>query len=102
MGSVLRTPYARLNNWPGDLAAVKAHGFSMVALTPRAHAVDLSSCSKHQRMALLVGSEGPGLSPAAEEFADACARIPMSADVDSLNLATATGIALHYFSLPDG
>ena len=102
MGSVLRTPYARLNNWPDDLAAVKAHRFSVVAITPRAHAVDLSSCSKHQRMALLVGSEGPGLSPAAEAFADACARIPMSADVDSLNLATATGIALHYFSLPDG
>ena len=97
MGSVLGTPYARLNNWPGDLGAIRSSGFFLVALTPGRHAVDLSSCARHPRMALLVGREGPGLSAEAERFADLCARIPMRGEVDSLNLATATGIALHYF-----
>ena len=97
MGSVLRTPYRRLMNWPAELHAVKAEGYAMVALTPRDHAVDLSSCPRFPRMALLVGTEGPGLTAAAEQFADVRARIPMRADVDSLNLATATGIALHFF-----
>jgi tRNA G18 (ribose-2'-O)-methylase SpoU len=118
MGSVLRTPYARMGDWPHDLAALKSEGFSIVALTPRADAIDLARCGRrqlrpstrsgrpelvegHQRLALLVGSEGPGLTAAAEAMADICVRIPMSADVDSLNLATATGIALYYFSSPE-
>jgi tRNA G18 (ribose-2'-O)-methylase SpoU len=97
MGSVLAVPYARLNDWPGDLSAVKALGFTLAALTPRAHARDLAACEARGRLALLVGSEGPGLSPEAEQFADLAVRIPMAGAVDSLNLATATGIALHHF-----
>lgn len=103
MGSVLRTPYARAADWPRDLAALKAEGFTLVALTPRDDAIDLPTCAKRQprqRMALLVGSEGPGLTAAAEAMADVCVRIPISAEVDSLNLATATGIALYYFTNP--
>jgi tRNA G18 (ribose-2'-O)-methylase SpoU len=103
MGSVLKLPYARLARWPAGLAALKAAGFTVVALTPREHAVDLSLCARQQprqRMAVLVGSEGSGLTPEAEALADVCARIPIGADVDSLNLATASGIALHY--LADG
>jgi len=98
MGSVLRTPYARMNNWPDDLAALKAERFTVVALTPRQHAIDLATCARHQRMALLVGSEGPGLTPAAEAMADVCVRIPIRPEVDSLNLATATGIALFHLA----
>ena len=100
MGSALRTPYARIRDWPGDLAALKSEGFTLIALTPREDAVDLPTCAKRQpqRLALLVGSEGPGLSAEAEALADVCVRIPISADVDSLNLATATGIALYYFT----
>ncbi|HUP39373.1 MAG TPA: RNA methyltransferase [Vicinamibacterales bacterium] len=100
MGSTLRTPYARLENWPRDLATLKSERFTLVALTPRADAIDLPTCARkqHQRLALLVGSEGPGLSAEAEALADVCVRIPIAADVDSLNLATATGIALYYFT----
>jgi tRNA G18 (ribose-2'-O)-methylase SpoU len=103
MGSVLRTPYARMYDWPRDLAALKGQGFTLVALTPREDAVDLPVCARRQprqRMALLVGSEGPGLTAAAEVMADICVRIPIRAGVDSLNLATATGIALYYFANP--
>lgn len=98
MGSVFRTPYARLSNWPDDLAALKAERFTIVALTPRQDAIDLATCARRQRMALLVGSEGPGLTPAAEAMADVCVRIPIRDEIDSLNLATATGIALHHFA----
>src|SRR5688500_16935871 len=98
MGTVLRTRYTRLNNWPDDLAALKAEQFTIVELTSRQHAIDLATCARRQRLALLVGSEGPGLTPAAEAMADVSVRIPIRAEVDSLNLATATGIALHHFT----
>ena len=95
MGSVLRTPYARLEDWPADLAMLKAKGFTLMALTPSASAIDLQACERRPRMALLVGSEGPGLTVAAEAMADVRVRIPIRRGVDSLNLATATGIALY-------
>lgn len=101
MGAALRIPYARMNEWPAKLAALKSAGFTIVALTPRDDAVDLSTCARRQprqKLALLVGSEGSGLSRAAEAIADVCVRIPITDDVDSLNLATATGIALYYFT----
>ncbi len=100
MGSVMNTMYARLANWPDDLTGVKAAGFALVALTPRERAVDLAACPRPSRVALLVGTEGPGLSAAAEQMADFFARIPISGDVDSLNLATATGIGLYHFANP--
>ena len=115
MGAALRIPYARVNDWLGELAALKTAGFTIVALTPREAAVDLpayarrqtgastgsgrpESVGRRQKLALLVGSEGPGLTRAAEAIADVCVRIPITDDVDSLNLATATGIALYSFT----
>ena len=101
MRSVLRVPYARAGDWPNGLRTLKREGFTIVALTPRDDAMELQGCARtaNQRIAVLVGSEGPGLSEEAEALADVRARIPMSREVDSLNLATATGIALHYFAV---
>ena len=100
MGSVLRTPYARARDWPDDLARLKNEGFTIAALTPRIGAVDLVKYVRQPggRFALLFGTEGTGLTREAEEIADIRLRIPIAAGVDSLNLATATGIALHHFS----
>ena len=103
MGSVLRTPYARSHNWPGDLEVLKRQAFTIVALTPRETAIDLEKSARSrpgQKMAVLVGSEGPGLSAEAEAMADIRVRIAIRSDVDSLNLATATGIALHHLTKP--
>jgi tRNA G18 (ribose-2'-O)-methylase SpoU len=101
MGAALRVPFARATGWPGDLAVLRARGFTVVVLTPRADAPDISCCAARMeagaRIALLVGSEGAGVSDAALALADVAARIPMAPDVDSLNVATATGIALHRF-----
>ena len=93
MGHVLRVPFAPLP----DLAALR--GFTTVALTPHPPAVPLSTVDPGvPRVALLVGAEGPGLSPEALAAADVRVRIPMEPGVDSLNVATAAAIALHHFT----
>ena len=104
MGSVLKVPHARLSNWPDDLDMLKTAGFTVVALTPNAPAVDLRASGitlqSGRRVVLLVGTEGGGLSSDAARAADLRVRIPICAGVDSLNLATATGIALHALVIP--
>jgi tRNA G18 (ribose-2'-O)-methylase SpoU len=101
MAAVLHTPYVRINDLAGGLTTLTTEGFVIVALTPREDAVDLRRCARpqpNQRMALVVGSEGPGLTAEAEALAHIRVRIPITANVDSLNVATATGIALYYFT----
>jgi len=102
MAAALRVPFARVAPWPEDLSALRGAGFSIAALTTAAGARDLAAFARDpgrpRRLALLVGTEGAGLSEAAVARADALVRIPMAPGVDSLNLATATGIALHSLS----
>ena len=98
MGAVLAVPHGRSDRWPDDLARLKGLGFRLIALTPRADGVDLHACERVPRTALLVGSEGPGLSAHAELLADVRVRIPTHRAVDSLNLATAAGIALYHLA----
>lgn len=99
MAASLRVPFARVGDWPRGLGGIRAAGFSLVALTPAAGARDLgdfaSDPRRPSRLALMAGAEGPGLSAPIEAMADARVRIPMAPGVDSLNLATATGIALY-------
>jgi tRNA G18 (ribose-2'-O)-methylase SpoU len=99
MAAALMVPFASVARWPGDLEEVRRRGFRIVALTPHAAAADLASFAStypaEERLALLVGAEGDGLSDAVMALADARVRIPTSSRVDSLNVATATGIALH-------
>lgn len=116
MGASLLVPFARARHWPDDLEAVRAAGFSIVALTPDPAATDIidftlaeagrgplgsragSGKTLARRVALMVGNEGRGLSEAALNLADATVRIPMVSGSDSLNAATAAGIALHLYS----
>lgn len=96
MGHVLRVPFTRLTEWPGSLARLRADGFRVLALTPDPDAVPLHEALGHgSRTAVLLGSEGPGLTEEALAAADERVRIPMSGDVDSLNVATAAAIALY-------
>ena len=97
MGGTLDVPYARIADWPSQLSALRDQGFTIAALTPRQPTIELKTCAPAARIALLVGSEGPGLTDAVMHMADICVRIPTSGRVDSLNLATATGIALCHF-----
>jgi len=98
-GHVLRMPFARMSrqDWPvGAIAALQAEGFEVVALTPSPSADEIRTLGAHPRRALLVGTEGDGLSAATLAAADRRVRIAMSPDVDSLNVATAAAIALHH------
>jgi len=98
MAATLRVPFARLEKWPDDLAQLRNYGFTIVALTPRDPSVTLgefSTALPSARLALLVGTEGPGLTTEAEAAADVRVRIPITPEVDSLNVAVAVGIALH-------
>ena len=97
MGQVFTLPHARLSPWPEALRdVVAAAGFHLWALTPAADAVALDELprpSADDRVALLLGAEGPGLSGAAAAAADLRVRIPMARGVDSLNVAAAAAVA---------
>lgn len=96
MGHVLRVPFAQLAPWPGGLHRLRAAGFRVLALTPSADALPLhEAVGFGDRTAVLVGSEGPGLTEEALAAADERVCIPMAEDVDSLNVATAAAIALY-------
>lgn len=98
MGAVLRVPFARADDWPGVLQALRVEGFTIVALTPHGPTETLdvfASRASGIRPALLVGAEGAGLTPSLESAADARVRIPIADEVDSLNVAVAVGIALY-------
>jgi tRNA G18 (ribose-2'-O)-methylase SpoU len=102
MAATLQVPFARLEPWPEALSMLKASGFTLVALTPHGDSASLDEFSTRphpQRIAILFGTEGAGLSAAAEAIADHRLRIPISGRVDSLNLAVAAGIALSRLSL---
>src|SRR5688500_1968186 len=95
MGHILALPFAVLNDWPADLGRVHDGGYTTVALTPAADAVDLTSIDprEHLRTAVLLGAEGPGLTPEAQQAATLRAKIPMRHGVDSLGVAAAAAIA---------
>ncbi len=100
MGHVLRLPFSRFDAWPDAIDEIRDAGFTVVALTPSSHAlsIDEVAASRPDKVAVLLGAEGPGLSDDAMARADMCVRIPMSSDVDSVNVATAAAIAFHRLS----
>ena len=73
-------------------------GFRLLAMTPGSDAAALSAAMtavQDERIAILVGAEGPGLSYAAMKASDMRVRIPMSRGTDSLNVATAAALAFY-------
>lgn len=125
MGAVLTTTIVSATPWPDVLLQLKASGHRLVATTPDPSAPDIESLSEHagfsprvdprakalglhseapglrsadRGLILLVGSEGEGLSVEARRAADVEARIPMANDVDSLNVAVATAVAVYALS----
>jgi tRNA G18 (ribose-2'-O)-methylase SpoU len=95
MGAVLQVPYARLTDWRDGLAGLRAVGFRLLALTPDPTAVPIADVAPPDRLALLIGTEGTGLSDRWAAAADLAVRIPMSRGVDSLNVAAAAAIACY-------
>ena len=101
MGAVFSVPWTRVADWHDAMPRLAGLGFTTVALTPDADAEDLgdlaawAAADPSPRLAIVVGSEGPGLTPRWLATADRRARIDMAADVDSLNVAAAAAIAFY-------
>jgi len=95
MGQVFSVPYAFLDQWPEGIETVRAAGFRVLALTPDAAATGLDAVrpGPDEKLALLFGAEGPGLSEAVLAASDERVRIPMAAGVDSLNVGAAAAVA---------
>jgi tRNA G18 (ribose-2'-O)-methylase SpoU len=98
MGATVRLPFACIDAWDAGLDALRGHGFHLVALTPDASATPLSlyaaTLPPERPLVLMLGGEGPGLTVQSLRTADVTVRIPIAADVDSLNVVVAAGIAL--------
>lgn len=97
MGHVLHLPYARVDSLAAIFETFEQRGIDSIALTPDPGAADVHDIDvpADRPVAVLLGAEGPGLSPDALTRATQKARIAMDGGVDSLNVATAGAIAFH-------
>lgn len=98
MGHALLVPFAKAQHWPADLNDLRQHGFRLLAMTPNPQAQTLANAMDEligQKVAVLVGAEGPGLTETAMRASDVRVRIPMSRGTDSLNVATAAALAFY-------
>ena len=98
MAATLDVPYVTAGNWPAALDTVRGAGLHIIALTPAPDAQPLDSIAPPDRLALLLGTEGAGLSTDAIAHADRRVRIRMTDRVDSLNVTVAASIALHHLA----
>jgi tRNA G18 (ribose-2'-O)-methylase SpoU len=98
MGHALLVPYARATEWPANLDTLREEGFRPLAMTPSGDAMKLPAAMaavRDERVAVLVGAEGAGLTRAAMRACDLRVRIEMSRGTDSLNVATAAALAFY-------
>jgi tRNA G18 (ribose-2'-O)-methylase SpoU len=100
MGAVFAIPYARMTGWRDGLAGLRGEGFTLLALTPDQAALPLGKMPTGDRVAIMLGTEGDGLSSHWLEEADHAVCIPMSRaamamGVDSLNVVAAAAIVCH-------
>jgi tRNA G18 (ribose-2'-O)-methylase SpoU len=95
MGAVFTVPYARAPRWPHAVTDLRDAGFRVLAMTPAPDAVPLDQVlvDVGSRIAVVLGTEGAGLSASAAALADERVRIPMMAGIDSLNVASAAAVA---------
>ena len=100
MGAVLHLPWTVTDRLGVVLGSLKERGYRIAALTPAsdAQALDAFAATCGRRTVLLLGAEGPGLSPESLALAERRVRIPITSAVDSLNVVVAAGIALHAVS----
>jgi tRNA G18 (ribose-2'-O)-methylase SpoU len=96
MGTAFALPWARVDDVVGLVRALAAAGVVTIAMTPAPDAVDLARVRPPARVAVVVGSERAGLSADVQAVCSMRVRIPLTPDVDSLNVAAATAIACHH------
>ncbi|MBW4031514.1 MAG: RNA methyltransferase [Acidobacteria bacterium] len=96
MGTVLQVPWTRIAHWPDGASQLHDAGFTIAALAldDGAITLDAFAAAPPERVALLLGTEGDGLSRGALDGSDLVVTIPMARGVDSLNVAAASAVAL--------
>jgi tRNA G18 (ribose-2'-O)-methylase SpoU len=96
MGTVLQVPWTRVGDWPSTRALLTASGFSLAALALSEGGVDLKTyaATAPKRVALVLGTEGAGLTRQALEAADTVVTIAMAHGIDSLNVAATAAVAM--------
>lgn len=94
MGTVFQVPWTRLPAWPESVELLHDLGFTVAALALTPGAVSLEEFAAPSRTALVLGTEGHGITPHGLAAADVHVRIPMAGGVDSLNVAAASAVAL--------
>jgi tRNA G18 (ribose-2'-O)-methylase SpoU len=95
MGAALTLPWSRSTTWPDPLDDLAADGWQLLATSPDPAGTDLRTLVPADRVAVVLGTEGDGLSAAALERSQLRVRIPMAAGVDSLNVAAASAVVLY-------
>ena len=100
MATVFAVPWARIEPWPDALTELHRAGFRTLAMTPADDSLTLADVNRTERLAIMVGTEGMGLTPAALAHCDLRVRIPMRPGVDSLNVSAATAIAFYALGNP--
>lgn len=95
MGTVFQVPWARLGSWPQDINLLRSLGFRVAALALRddSHALGERQLRTIDKLAMVFGTEGDGLALETIEACDLTIKIPMSHEVDSLNVAAASAVA---------
>lgn len=94
MGTVFQVPWTRTESWTQAREALHAHGVRLVGMGFGDTAIDIRQVPRDRPLALAVGTEGTGLSPAALRSVDVLATIPMRGGVDSLNVAAAAAVGI--------
>ena len=97
MGTVFQVPWTRLGDWPADLQELRSLGFTTaaLALTPDSITIGELARKNPEKLALILGTEGDGLSRTTIDGADETVMIPMGHGVDSLNVAAASAVAFY-------
>jgi len=94
MGTVFQVPWTRMTAWPEGADALRSRGFTVAALALTEDSVGLDEVVLPERTALVLGTEGDGISVRGLAAADVQVRIPMAGGVDSLNVAAAAAVAI--------
>ena len=96
MGTVLQVPWTRVGDWASTRSILTEHGFHVAALALSDNAVSLRDFDGafHERLALVLGAEGDGLTAEAIAASDTVVQIPMKHGIDSLNVAAASAVAM--------
>lgn len=103
MGAVFSVPWTRMIDWSSTREALHELGFHIAALALTERSVRLSDFATHrpEKVALVLGTEGDGISADAARMSDSVVRIPMKAGIDSLNVASASAVALYALCLDE-